>query len=150
MRQVVTLEAAREMQAAFEAANMPTISLTVDSSLRTKLRTKLVEYRDRIANGGSDGFVVLESLCKAAITEVLLEREMVTPQMALERLVRNYVGILTQELEKFARRTGANQQACFNELIERMVEMWGVIKDYNDTGGKHVNGGTGLKSGVMH
>ena len=142
MSDLITPAMAAEMRASLEALGLRTINLTADPVLRQKMDNKLDEYRDRVSRG-EEG---LRGICKASIMAVLQEQESVTPNSALTYLAVTYSQQASSELERLT-QSGASQLEALEEFKDALRRAWNVINDYNETGGRHNRGGTGLKLG---
>jgi len=99
----------------------PEINLTSDEKIILALRNKIKEYTDRSVASLDE---VLDKNYKIFILEKLLNEGSVNFESVREKAIEEYDSI---------------DEAIFDNA-------YGVIKDYNETGGKNNQGGTGLKT----
>jgi hypothetical protein len=133
--------------AELQALGLPTLTLTSDPTLRTKLGNKRDEYSIRLSDCGFD---TLNTACKLAIIESLLEGPSVTPLLVIQRIAQpRLAAYVYREMERLEAEEGLSQEQCMEKLLETLRECWDVVEDYNETGGQYLKGGTGLRLGFL-
>ncbi len=117
----------------------PVLILPKDKKLVAKLRRKLEEYKHRI-----ESYHEQHPNQHPVFREIVLAIE-ICKMTILEQLLANGKVVAWDASKKFIEERQKKDKDSAPKFVDAWMRAWPVIKDYCETGGAKIHGGTGLK-----